>query len=735
MTKVGEEKAVRTVCGIVDGIQCGILAHVKNGVLVKVEPADFPDTRFRHICARALCSTKLVYHPDRLKYPLKRVGERGKGRWQRISWNEALDTIATKLTEIRQKYGNESVAFAIEVIPYIRLASALEATMINPIGFGDAAGPCGDEISYGTHYGHLYTIDFKQPAMCVMWGGNFAETNFIWWRKIRDAKEGGAKLIAIDPRFTSTASKADEYISIRPGTDAALALGLMSVIFERNLYDRNFITKSTVGPFLVRSDNGLFLRGKDIVSGDSDKYVVWDMTIDQPKAYDEPGIVPALTGSYQIAGLKCRPSFELLSALAKQYPLQKASEITQVPAEIIERLAIEYATRKPVASYRGMGLQRTFHGDLTYRAVTTLAAVTGNINTEGYAEGYRRFLFDNGTMLYGDHFPRPMQLLQVYETVVSEQPYPIKALWLAGHNFMNQNPDNNRVLKEIVPRLDFIVVADMFMNASAQHADVVLPTCSFYEHLDLVTPIDVLSPYVQLQQKVIDPLYESKPDRDIVNEIGLRLGLGKDFVISAEQYIERVLSSGHPSVEGITLQKLKEGPVEAAPYSMTGFATPSGRIEFYSERMLEFNQQLPVYLEPIESARRPLAKKYPLNYLSTHTKYGKHSLLANISWLRELDAEPLLEMNPVDAERRHIKDGDIVIASNDRGRVKLKVKVHHGIRPGVVNINEGWWHEHFAEGSFQALTHGVINPAQMAVFEPNSAMYDNLVEVKKAGET
>jgi len=728
----GEDKVIRTVCGIVDGVRCGILAHVRDGVLVKVEPAEFPDSRFRHICARALCSTQLVYHPDRLKYPLKRAGKRGEGRWQRISWDEALDTVAARLNEIRKKHGPESLAWAIEVMAYIRLASALEATMINPIGFGDAAGPCADEVTFGTQYGHLYTMDFENPGMCVLWGANQAETRPYYWRRIRDAKERGAKLVAIDPRFTGTASKADEYISIRPGTDAALALGMMNVIFGRGLHDKPFISKYTVGPLLVRGDNGLFLRERDFSSADSDNYVIWDTQTKKPVAHVEEGTSPASEGIYRAGGVECKPAFQLLVNLAKQYPLEIASEITEVPAGTIESLAIEYITRKPAASYRSMGLQRTFHGDLSWRAVTTLAAVTGNINLDGYSEGYRRFLFNGGTMLYGDRFPRPMQLLKAYEAITMGQPYPIKALWLAGHNFMNQNPDNNRVLKELVPHLEFIVVADLFMTDSARYADIVLPTCSFFEYLDLVPPLDILSPYIQLQPKIIEPLYESKPDRDIVNEIGLRMGLGKDFPLSAEQYVGRVLSSGHPSMEGVTLEKLKEGPVEVAPYNVTGFNTQSGRIEFYSERMKDFGQELPVYLEPIESARRPQAKKYPLSYLSTHTKYGNHSFLANIAWLRELDPEPLLEMNPLDAAARGIVDGDIVIAFNDRGRVKLKAKVHEGIRPGVVNINEGWWHHHFAEGSYQELTHATINPAQLAVFEPNSAMYDNLVEVRKA---
>ncbi len=731
MTESGETKVIRTACGIVDGVRCGILAHVKNGVLVKVEPAEFPDPRFRHICARALCSTQFVYHPDRLKYPLKRAGKRGEGKWQRISWDEALDTIAKRLTVIRKKNGPESLAWAIEVMAYIRLASALEATMINPIGFGDAAGPCADEVTFGTQYGHLYTMDIKSPGMCVLWGANQAETRPYYWRRIRDARERGAKLVAIDPRFTSSASKADLYISIRPGTDAALALGMMNVIFEKGLQDKDFIIKHTVGPFLVRGDNGMFLRERDISSLDSDNYVIWDTRTKKPAAHVEEGTLPALDGAYKAGDIKCRPAFQLLVDLAKQYPLETASEITEIPARTIEGFALDYINRKPVASYRSMGLQRTFHGDLSWRAVATLAAVTGNINLDGYNEGYRRFLFDANTMLYGDKFPRPMPLLKAYEAITTGQPYPIKALWLAGHNFINQDPDNNKVLKELVPNLEFIVVADMFMTDSARYADIVLPTCSFFEYLDMLPPLDILSPYVQLQPKIIEPLYESRPDRDIVNEIGLRMGLGDDFPVSAEQYVERLLSSGHPSMEGITLEKLKEGPVEAAPYNFTGFGTASGRLEFYSEHMKEHGQELPLYIEPIESARQPQAKKYPLSYLSTHTKYGNHSLLANIAWLRELNAEPLLEMNPLDAAKRGIADGNIVVAFNDRGSVKLRVKVHQGIRPGVVNINEGWWRHHFTEGSYQELTHATINPAQLAVFDPNSAMYDNLVEVRK----
>jgi len=486
-----------------------------------------------------------------------------------------------------------------------------------------------------------------------------------------------------------------------------------------------------VGPFLVRGDDGLFLRERDFVPGGSDRYVIWDAEGDKPRSYDEEGVRPSLRGVYRVGGVECGPAFQLLADLVRQYPPQRAAEITEVPSEVIERLAIEYVTRKPTASYRGGGLQRTFHGDLSCRAITTLAAISGNTKPEGH----RSFRLRQGAFIrVKDQYFQPMPLLQMYEAILNGQPHPVKALWLAEHNLMNQDVDNNKVLNELVPRLEFIVVADMFMTASAQYADIVLPVCSFYEHLDLVPPLQGPNIYLQLSPKVIEPMYESKPDVDIVNELADRMGLGEHFGMSAEQYIELLISSKHPSMQGITLERLKEGPVELPYYDVPAFSTASGRFEFYSERMKQFGQELPLYIEPIESARQPLARKYPLSYLSTHTRYGNHALFAKELWLRELDAEPLLEMHSLDAEARGIVDGDVVVAFNDRGKVRLKARIHQGMKPGVVNINQGWLHSQYTEGTHQALTHGVINPAQAAVFEPNSALYDNLVEVRKAGE-
>ena len=736
MEQIASSEVVRTVCHTMScGFSCGLNAHVRDGVLTKVEPADMPNPEDRHVCARGLASVKLVYHPDRLKYPMKRVGERGGGKWQRISWDEALDTIANRLMDIRDRYGSRSLMWAtggmgVLDMAYASFAGCCEGTSASLVGFGDAAGPCGDVACFGTLWGEGHLMNFDEPQMCVIWGSNPAETQPFGIRKIRHARENGARVVAIDPRFTASASKADEYIPIRPGTDTALALGMIHVILDEGLHDRPFIINKTVGPFLVENRTGLYLRQKDVFAGGSDqKWLVWDTAADQIRPHDDPGIEPALVGSYTMNGVECQPVFQLLSDLVRPYPPETVSEITEVPPDTIRRLARDYAGRRPVATYRGMGMQRTFHGDLAFRAINTLAALTGNIHL-GSPRLYVYEIYASQPGVFGCNF---VPILKLYDVIASSDPHPIKALWIAKHNFVNQLPDSNRIVRDLLPELDFIVVAELFMTASAAQADIVLPACTFYEQVDLIPPtigVPGGPKYYQLQNKVIAPVYECKPDPEILRELARRMGLGDHFEKTPEQWIERALTSGYPAEVGMTLESLREGPIPVPSTWASDLSTPSGRVEFYSEKLVGLGQQLPCYMEPLEGARKPLGKKYPLVFLNTHTRYRTHSTFSNLTWLSELDPKPVLEMNPVDASPRGIQDEDMVRVFNDRGSMKLRAKVHEGIRPGSVNTTQGWWPDHFIEGSHQELTHGVINPAQEAIYEPNAALYDVLVEVE-----
>lgn len=728
-----EIQIVRTACPAHCGIDaCGIIAHVREGRVIKVEPADFPDPKYRRICLRGLCSLDITYHPDRLKYPMKRIGARGQGEFERISWDEALDTVADRFKTIASRYGWPAVGWVLggpgagttKFGAYLRLASLTQSTRVSTWGYGDSALPCGSRVLFGTHTPHELLSGWKEPEMILVWGSNPAETVPLnHMRRIMDLKEKGARLVVIDPRFTVTASKADEYLGIKPGTDTALALSMMHVIFQKGLQDEDFIRRHTVGPYLVRTDTGAFLRG-----GDQD-YVIWDTLSERPRASNDQGTLASLEGSYRIKGIECKPSFQLLRELAETYPLEKASEITGVPSLLIAKLAEKVATVKPVSIITHMGLTRTFYGDISMRAVGTLATVTGNIRLAA-GSGHRPVVLNWGPFLDAEP-SRPgysrIGILQLYDAVISGKPYPVKAVWFAFINFLNQCANSNKIAREVFPNLEFIVAADLFMTPSARYADILLPACSYLEFSDLVLGP---SPYLQLQQKAIGPLHESKSDVEIASQLARRLGWGEYFDHGEEGFIDLLLDSGHPSVEGITVERLKQGPMAAhAQRGATGqrqvkFSTPSGRIEIYAEGLREEGQALPVFLDPVE-------KPNPLTLVQGHSRLRTHSMFANVKTLLELDPEPVAEINPLDAQKRTISDNDWVTVFNSRGKATLRARVTEGVRPGVINMHEGWWFEQYREGGLNALTHDRINRVQEKIFEPNMAMNDVAVEVVK----
>ena len=742
-------RVVRTACPAhCGGDACGILAHIQGNGVVKVEPAEFPEPGYKRICMRGLTSLEITYHPDRLKYPMKRIGERGEGKFERTSWEEALDTIASKFKDIAAKYGWQSLGWVLggpgsgttKFGAYLRLASLTQSTRVSAWGYGDAALPCGSRVLFGTHTPFFLLAGWDDPELLIVWGTNPGETMpSSGMRKIMDAKAKGSQVVVIDPRFTTTASKADEYLGIKPGTDAALALGLIHVIFKNGLQDEAFIHKYTVGPYLVRTDNGAFLRENDLQADGTDRYMIWDNFSGAARAFDTPENKPALTGTYSVNGLQCKPSFQLLTELTESYTPEKASEITGIPSELIVRLAQRIGAARSVSIMVHMGFTRTFYGDIATRAVGTLAAVTGNLHVTPTA-GHRPVVLNWAAFLSPDPgklgFSR-LGILQLYDAVISGKPFPIKAVWFSFINFLNQCANSNKIAKEVFPNLDFIVTADLFMTSTAKYSDIVLPACSYLEFSDLVV---APHPYLQLQQKVIEPLYESKSDVTIASELAAKLGFSDYFDKGEEGFIDLLLASGHPSVEGITVDNLKAGPMTTlqtekdTQVKEVKFSTPSRKIEFYSEGLGEYGQALPDYMEPLESLGKSFGSKYPLAFIQGHSRFRTHSMFANSPTLLNLNPEPRLYINPVDAAQRGISDGDLVTVFNDRGRIKLKATLTDGIRPGVVDLNQGWWFDQFAEGGVNALTHDTINPVQEAVFEPNMAMNDVAVEVSRAGE-
>ncbi|MCP4603302.1 MAG: molybdopterin-dependent oxidoreductase [Proteobacteria bacterium] len=730
----GNRTTIRTVCALHDGFACGMVAYVENGVITKTAPADFPNPSDRGICRKGLATPELVYHPNRLRHPLKRTGKRGEGGWERVSWEEALDGIANKLQQIASLYGSTSMTW-VNTMPnlqgagYSRLASLMKGTWVDVMGFGDAAGPCADIASFGRPLGEAHLSSIRDPEFGIVWGYNPAFTDHRRMRRIMKDKANGCRLVTIDPRVTATASYCDEHILIRPGTDGALALAMIHVILKEGMQDESFIAANTVGPLLIRNDNGLFLRDSDVNEGGSDqRFMVYDENTARVQPSDGPSVSPALLGVYAFAGTECRPAYQLLLDMAQEYTPRTVSQITDVPTDTIRNLAITYATEKPACIHRGWGLQRSFHADLTCRAINTLASITGNINLNRPATFSlnRRSLF----MPAGPYNRIP--ILALYDTITKGAPLTIKGIWFAAQNFLNQLPNANRIVNELFPELELIVVSDFFMTATAEYADFVLPAATFLECIDLhIMYAD--DTCLQLQQKVIEPLPECKSDFQIAAELGRRLGFGDYFDKTEEQYLEEFLTSGHPTMEGVSLARLKEGPVPAkGPSRPPHFRTPTGRIEFYVERLRQNGQTLPIYIDPVETGNSDKAQTYPLCLLSTHPKYRLHSVMSRIPSLLKLDPEPFLEINPADAESRGIRDGDMVRVHNARGQVKLKAKLSSHIKPSVIDIPQGWHPDQYIDGHHNQLTQEEINPAQQFIMEPNAALYDVLVDVTRS---
>ena len=743
---------------------CALKVHVEAGRIRKVESAETPgDPAARSVCLKGLAAPRLVYHPDRLKYPLKRIGERGEGKWQRISWDEALDTIAVKLLEVREKYGPESVKIMAASSSHvgILMGRLMAARFANVWGAGgmfeakshwlaDMRVPAASLLTLGDSGQTHRPRDVVHSKMIIVWGGNPAETHFPNMRFILDAKDSGAQLVVIGPLFDATAAKADRWIAIRPATDAALAMAMIHVILREGLYDREYVTRHTVAPFLVGEKDGRFLK-------EDGKYVVWDQAAQGSRPFDRAAS-PALDGTFIADGGACKTAFQLLAEKAAYYTPERAEEITGVPAGEIRTLAREYAAAKPATIRMYYGVSRTLNSTLACRAMITLAALTGNIGVEGggapVPQVFSPIVLDEQAVANPPGAPGVKTLpgtpssMRGWAAIREGKPYPIKVFFNAYRNDL-QCDGHLDGYREIFATMELVVVSDIFMTRTARYADIVLPDATIYERDDLVVNGD----YLQMLEKAIEPLHEARTALDVWSGLAERVGLGEHFRRTPQDYMKMLLASGHSSLDGITYERLEAEKIVRGnlpsppeiPFSRGIFPTSSGRIEFYNESLVEFGEELPFHRETLESPRRsPLAGRYPLIFLSAKVRATMHSIMANVDWMQEVSEEPQLFINPADAQKRAIADGDWVEAFNDRGKVKLKARLSEAVPPGTVNVPHGWWPERFVEGHYSDLLHRIddlntIDPVleSGAVVGDSRACsglihFDCLVEVAKA---
>lgn len=761
---------------------CGMKVHVRDGKVVKVThktdveiPAEMEGKYEydRRPCLRGRSHIQWIYHPDRIQYPMRRVGERGSGQWERITWEEAIAEIGEKFNSYRAEFGPQSIAMPYMTGSYgciqglngvwTRFSNVAECTHMD---FSlDNGWAVGEQRVVGSGFGSNNSFwDCVNSKHIFVWGANLTDTLIQSWHWVPKAQEKGATVICIDPRYSVTASKADIFVPINVGTDSALMMAMIRQLIEGGLYDEEYVKAHTVAPFLVREDNGQFLRMSDFgvepVEGPLDRTgkptiidpaVVLDAVTGQRMSEKECSD-PVYEGSFDVDGFKVTTAFTLLRDRVQPYTPEWAAPKTGIDAEMIVRLAEMYADG-PTTFWTCYGFDRYDNSDSLGHAATTICALTGNLGVNGGGFGLTGTAA--GPMLFLDPaYTNPSKavsskvpwicLQNVVETNMhGDQPYTIKALLnVCGNPFAN-HAQMSEFLEKTLPKIDFVVTHDMRMTDTARYSDLVLPAAHWWEDYDLTS-----STWLQMNDKAIDPLYESKSNVEFFTLVAQAIGLGEFFTQTAQEACEAAVNE-YPllKMQGITYDMLKEkGSIfNINPVNYDGlkthdfkFSTPSGRLEFYCENpqpRVNYGQEydpvplrLPDYTEPLEvNEGNPLREKYPLAVLQEHSKWRVHTSFGDLPWLRELDPEPTVKISIGDASARGIQAGEMVRVFNDRGHVVLKAVVDGSLPVGVCNIPKGWEKWQTVEGSYQDLTSRQLNPVTL-----NQTFNDILVEIEKA---
>ncbi len=644
-------KQVKTVCRSCHG-GCGVIAHVKGDKVVKVEGD--PDSPISHgkMCSKGLAITQLAYHPDRILHPMKKVN----GSWQRISWDEALDTVAGKFKEAQEKYGAESILIGQGTGRDFESHFSRLGNMLGTPNMITAGHMCylSRIAATLTTCGRHPAIDYEGKPQCiVMWGCNPLWTNPDEYKGVSfwGAYQKGAKLIVIDPRRGFLAKRADLWLQIRPGTDAALALGFHHVIIEEELYDKEFVAN--------------YIHG-------------WDQFVQRVK---------------------------------NDYPLERVEEITWVDRELIRKAARLYATTKPAGIHWGVPTEQNINCTDFTRAAVGLMAATGNLDAPGgnvfhQPPGTRSISeFSNhramapeqrAKMLGGDKYRLASRMTIItpkcaWDAILKEEPYPIKVGYLVGTNPVVSRA-NAREVYAALKKLDFLAVSDFFLTPTAELADVFLPAGTWLEQ-NHVADNWKFHGYVLARQKVVE-IGECWQDHKIFMELGKRMG--QQWWDTVEDALDWLLEP-----TGLNWEQFKEkGYLKGKPkfykYREKGFSTPTKKVEIYSTVLEKWGADpLPKYTEIPESpvSQPKLAEKYPYILNSGYrTPTFFHTANRQLPWLREIRPDPIMELHPETAKKHEINEGDWVWIESPRGRVKLRAKLDSGISPQVVVAEHGWWY-------------------------------------------
>ncbi len=719
-------RIVHTVCSHDCPDSCGVLVTVDgDGRAVKVAGDPSHPVTQGFLCGKVAKYLDRVYAPERILFPLRRKpgvakGPLVKGReheaFERVSWDEALDAIAARLKETAEEFGPESIlpysyAGTIGVLGYgsmdRRFFHRLGASQLDRTICSEAGGVAWNLV-YGKKLG-TPTEDFRLAKLILAWGANIHGNNVHLWPMVEQARRNGARLIVIDPYRTRTAALADWHIAIRPGTDGALALGLMHVILNEGLEDRAYIAEMTHG-------------------------------------------------------------FDRLAGLAREYPPERVAAWTGMTAAQIEQLAREYATTRPAALRLNYGVQRTENGGTAVRAIAMLPALTGawkyrggggQLSTSGAFKWDEDALRRPGLALASPlkrlarvvNMSALGQALEMQGTGNREQGTgnddgpPVKALFVYNSNPGAVAPNHNAVKRGLARTDLFTVVHELFFTDTTDYADYILPATTFLEHTDVQGAYGHY--FVQLSEKAIDPPGEARSNVWLFSQLAQRMGFDEPCFRDAEEDLIRAALAigpdGHstrPQMEHITLEDLKEqGHIPLAfhsdpegrpfqPYVSGSLATTSGKIEFFSETLAAQGLDgLPAFIPSVESRFGEGAKRYPLEFLGRKADNYMNSTFANLDGHRKMEARTSqrLEMHPSDASARGIAEGDAVRIWNDRGELRLTAMMNASLPVGVVAGKLDW-----AKLSADGTNVNALTSERLTDLGQAATFYSTLVEVGKS---
>lgn len=661
---------------------CSFKVWTNDGKVVNIDPQPLNKATPEGICLKGLSYVERVNSPRRILNPLKKVD----GEFHKISWDEALNEISEKLQYYKENYSPQSILFYY-ASGMSGLLNSVSANFWKIFGgattvYGNLCWPAGLEATRLTLGENKHNVpwDVENAKLILVWGKNPAESNIQQMIPIEKAQQKGAKLIFVDPRRTLSTERADLLIQPIPGTDGILALAVARLLIENNQIDKQFIDKYVLG----------FSEFKDSV-------------------------------------LKIN--------------LNEASKECGVSVEFIKELAQNIGTIKPMTLIPGYGMQRYTNGGQTTRCLLALSIITGNIGKPGACWHYADLQGDIFSEIKEplSYFPpkkpdgifrREIATARLGEDMLRLKNPELKMAWVERGNPLSQNPDSNKI-KEAFRKLEFRVVVEQFMTDTAREADIVLPAKTMFEQSDVIS--SYWNPYVQLRQKVIEPMGEVKPETEIYYLLEKKLGFADEEIEQNipepnDESIEKWLTNKLKPWPEITLEKLKEGPVLSPVLQEIAFAdfkfnTPSGKIELLSETAHDEwgVNPLPGYEKTVDKDQ----KKYPFNLMSPNTKNRIHSQFGNLESIKIVDPEPLATINLGDAIKKRIQDNDFIRVFNDRGELTIKAKIDASLRPGNVVIVNGYWHE---EGACP----NSLSKGRETDMGHGTAFHDNRVNYEKA---